>query len=62
MTVVGEGREVHGVVGLSVVDASIMPTIPSANIHLATLTMAERCAQLLGSQRSSGLPALPGDC
>jgi choline dehydrogenase-like flavoprotein len=38
---------VHGVVGLSVVDASIMPTIPAANTNLPTLMLAERCAAWL---------------
>jgi choline dehydrogenase len=33
---------VRGVAGLTVADASLMPTIPSSNIHLPTLMMAER--------------------
>ncbi|WP_170225818.1 GMC family oxidoreductase [Pseudonocardia cypriaca] len=39
----GSGR-VHGVEGLSVIDASIMPSIPSANTNLPTLMLAERLA------------------
>jgi choline dehydrogenase len=35
---------VHGVTGLYVADASIMPTIPSANTHLSTVVVAERVA------------------
>jgi choline dehydrogenase len=35
---------VHGVEGLSVIDASIMPTIPSANTNLPVLMLAEHCA------------------
>jgi choline dehydrogenase len=34
--------QVRGVAGLTVADASLMPTIPSSNIHLPTLMMAER--------------------
>lgn len=37
----GRGR-VRGVTGLMVVDASLMPTIPSSNINIPTLMMAER--------------------
>jgi choline dehydrogenase len=33
---------VRGVEGLHVADASLMPTIPSSNIHLPTLMLAER--------------------
>jgi choline dehydrogenase len=33
---------VRGVEGLHVADASLMPTIPSSNIHLPTLMVAER--------------------
>jgi choline dehydrogenase len=39
----GRGR-VHGLDGLSVIDASIIPRIPSANTHLAVIALAERCA------------------
>jgi choline dehydrogenase-like flavoprotein len=39
--------EVRGVTGLYVADASLMPTIPSANIHLATIMIGERIAQWL---------------
>src|SRR5262249_6429325 len=37
----GRGR-VRGVEGLWVADASIMPTVPSANTNLATLMIGER--------------------
>ncbi len=38
---------VHGVEGLTVADASIMPVIPSANTHLTVLMVAERIAAWL---------------
>jgi choline dehydrogenase-like flavoprotein len=41
-----DGRgAVFGVDALYVADASLMPTIPSSNIHLPTLMMAERLAE-----------------
>jgi choline dehydrogenase len=45
--VVDRRARVHGVDGLYVVDASIMPTIPSANTNLPTLMLAERCSAWL---------------
>lgn len=38
---------VHGVPGLSVIDASIMPAIPAANTNVPTIMLAERCAAWL---------------
>jgi choline dehydrogenase len=38
---------VHGVEGLWVVDASVMPDIPSANTHIPTVMVAERVAALM---------------
>jgi choline dehydrogenase len=38
---------VHGTSGLRVVDASIMPDIPSANTHVPTIMIAERSAALI---------------
>jgi choline dehydrogenase-like flavoprotein len=44
--VVDSTGRVHGVAGLTVVDASAMPSIPSANTNLATLMLAERLAEV----------------
>ncbi|HEX5657097.1 MAG TPA: GMC family oxidoreductase, partial [Polyangiales bacterium] len=44
----GEGR-LRGVEGLTIADASLMPTIPSSNIHLPTIMIAERIAEYLVS-------------
>ena len=38
---------VHGLAGVRIADASIMPEIPSANTNLATIMIAERIASLL---------------
>jgi choline dehydrogenase len=40
---------VFGTKNLYVVDASVMPTIPSSNIHLPTLMIAERLAESMNS-------------
>lgn len=41
-----DGR-VHGVGGLRVVDASLMPTIPRANLNIPTIMVAERVADAI---------------
>jgi 5-(hydroxymethyl)furfural/furfural oxidase len=45
----GSGR-VRGVVGLRVVDASLMPSIPRANTNVPTLMMAERISDLIKAE------------
>ena len=40
---------VHGIDGLTVADASIMPTIPNANTNLPTIMVAEHIARWLRS-------------
>jgi choline dehydrogenase len=47
MAVVDAQGRAHGVEGLRVIDASIMPTIPAANTNLPTIMIAERCAAWL---------------
>jgi len=46
----GSGR-VHGTEGLYVVDASIMPTVPSGFTHLPTIMIAERLSKVIGARR-----------
>ncbi|MEA2683503.1 MAG: choline dehydrogenase [Chloroflexota bacterium] len=45
--VVGPGLEVHGLGGLHVADASVMPTLPRCNINLPTMMIGERAADLV---------------
>ena len=48
-SVVDESGSVYGVEGLSVVDASIMPDVPSGFTHVPTIMIAERLSEQLGS-------------
>jgi choline dehydrogenase len=45
--VVDDRLRVHGLEGLRVIDASIMPTMLSANLNAATLMIAEKASDLL---------------
>jgi choline dehydrogenase len=46
-TVVDAQLKVHGVQSLRVVDASVMPAVPSGNINAAVIALAEKAADLL---------------
>lgn len=52
----GRGR-VYGVHGLRICDASIMPTIPSANTNIPTIMLAERVSDLIKQERMTKTPA-----
>ena len=52
MAVVDSECRVYGVPNLRVVDASIMPRVPSANTNLPTIMVAERAAELIRANRA----------
>lgn len=49
-SVVDSSLRVHGIAGLRVVDASVFPTVTSANTHAPTLMVAHKAAELILSE------------
>jgi choline dehydrogenase len=49
-SVVGGDFRVHGLSGLSIVDASVMPTVTSGNTNAAVVALAERAADIIAAR------------
>ena len=54
--VVDQRGKVHGLEGLHVVDASIMPTIPAVPPNTTVIMMAERCSEFLARSSPAAWP------
>jgi len=50
LAVVDQHCRVHGLAGLRVADAAIMPTVVSGNTNAATIMIGERVADLVREQ------------
>ena len=58
-TVVNSDLKVHGLDGLRVIDASVMPNIPSANTYSATMVIAEKGADMIRGRDAPAAVVLP---
>ena len=55
MAVVDDRLRVHGIAGLRVIDASVMPTVPSGNTNAPTIMVAEKGADMIKQDARAGV-------
>jgi choline dehydrogenase len=60
--VVGADLRVHGVAGLRIADASVMPTIPSGNTHAPVTMIAEKAADMIREAARADAVTGPWTC
>jgi len=60
LSVVDDELRVHGLEGLRVVDASIMPRMISANLNASTLMIADKASDLIRGRAAPEAARLPG--
>jgi choline dehydrogenase len=58
-SVVSDELKVHGLQNLRVIDASVMPSMPSANTYSATMVIAEKGSDLVRGKAAPAPVRLP---
>jgi choline dehydrogenase len=58
-TVVSDELKVHGLENLRVIDASVMPSMPSANTYSSTMVIAEKGSDMIRGRAAPAAVNLP---